>query len=279
VARAISYIESHLKDDFTLNEVADAACYSLYHFHRIFSATVGDSARDYIRKRRLTEAGRELVETSRSILAVAMDYGYESQEAFSRAFRNSYDLTPGYFRKQALFYPLREKMSLDYLTFEYRRRREGMLPRIINKGEMLVTGKKITVKADGSNFKKIPLFWSEWIKKGYEQMIPSKRNQEACLGICVASQSDVFDYIIGCEVLPGAEIPKGFISHTIAGADYAVFKVKGPLPESVQKTWNYIYGTWLPEAQYQHTRSDEFELYYGDNGQLAVDIYIPVKKA
>jgi len=276
VARAVSFIEDHIKDDISANDVAETAYYSLYHFHRIFPAAVGDSVKEYIRKRRMSEAARELVKTRRPILSIAVDYGYNSQEAFSRSFMQNYGLTPGVFRRQGYYYALRDKMTEEYLLFEYKRRRQGMNPQLVKKNKIKVIGKKITVMAGGPNLKEIPLFWSEWVNNKYEQIIPLKKYLNQLFGICVASKSDKFDYIIGCEVAKEALVPSGFIKHTIPKALYAVFTAEGPVTESVQKTWDYIFATWFPEANYIYAESDSYELYYHKDNRLFADICIPV---
>jgi AraC family transcriptional regulator len=267
-----------LQEDISLNDVAGAACYSLYHFHRIFPAAVGDSVKEYIRKRRMTEAARELVTTSHSILSIAVDYGYGSQEAFSRSFMQSYGMAPGVFRRRGCYYALRDKMSEGFLLFEYNRRRYGARPRIVEHKGLRIIGKKISVRSGGPNFKEIPLFWSEWLQHRYERNIPCKINEQQMFGVCAASASAVFDYIIGCEVKPRAEVPPGFISYTVPGGNYAVFDAWEPVTESVQKTWDYIFSTWLPEAGFEYTENDSFELYYNENNAIRTEIYLPVRE-
>ncbi|MGN7382161.1 helix-turn-helix domain-containing protein [Paenibacillus sp. SAFN-117] len=99
VKRSIRYIEEHLKGDLSLEKVADQAAFSMYHFHRMFQAYVGDTLADYIRKRRLACAAGELLSTERRILDIALEYQFESQEVFTRAFKRIYYMTPGQYRK------------------------------------------------------------------------------------------------------------------------------------------------------------------------------------
>ena len=87
IEKALIYIENNLHEDINLSAIAKEAGYSLYHFHRIFKGIVGDSIKNYVRKRRFTEAAKELVYTNKSIVEIGIKYGYESREAFSRAFK------------------------------------------------------------------------------------------------------------------------------------------------------------------------------------------------
>lgn len=102
VQAAIDYIEGHLTDPIPLEQVAAAACFSLPHFYRIFHALVGHSLKEYIRKRRLSEAALRLVTTSENLIQICFDYQFGSQETFTRAFRKMFGITPGRFRKMEL---------------------------------------------------------------------------------------------------------------------------------------------------------------------------------
>ena len=100
--KALDYIESNLQEDMNLSAVAREAGYSLYHFHRVFKGIVGDSLKDYVRKRRFTEAAKELVYTNKAIVEIAISYGYASREALSRAFDRVYGRTPSEVRRDTL---------------------------------------------------------------------------------------------------------------------------------------------------------------------------------
>ena len=112
VGAAVEYIESHLESRLDLDHVAAAAHYSKYHLHRIFSETVGIPLHEYVRRRRLTKASGKLTGSCAPILDTALDCGYESQRAFTTAFREMYKLSPAEYRRQGNFYPLQMPFSL-----------------------------------------------------------------------------------------------------------------------------------------------------------------------
>lgn len=96
---ALNYIEEHIKEDISLEELASLCFYSDHHFHRIFQSIVGIPVTDYIRKRKLSVAAREIIESDKKIVDIALDYGFNSHETFSRAFKRIFDITPSAYRK------------------------------------------------------------------------------------------------------------------------------------------------------------------------------------
>jgi AraC family transcriptional regulator len=100
IQRAVDYIEENLRDELPFWDIAKRAGYSMWHFQRVFGATVGDTVKEYIRKRRLASALHDLAATEKRILDIALEYQFESQESFSRAFKGEFGRTPGECRKK-----------------------------------------------------------------------------------------------------------------------------------------------------------------------------------
>lgn len=113
IAAVLSYIESHLKEKLDLDTVANAACYSKYHLHRMFTDTVGITLHDYIQRRQLTEAARLLVFSQEPVLDIALTAGYDSQQAFTSVFKSMYKQTPLEYRRSRAFYPLQLEIALN----------------------------------------------------------------------------------------------------------------------------------------------------------------------
>lgn len=112
VARAILYTETHLNEKLDLETVAKAVHYSKYHLHHMFTSAAGMTLHDYIRRRRLTEAARQLISSDLPVMDIALAAGYESQQAFSDVFKAMYKQTPGEYRERRRFYPLQLKLIL-----------------------------------------------------------------------------------------------------------------------------------------------------------------------
>ncbi|MBS5883786.1 AraC family transcriptional regulator [Clostridium sp.] len=276
IKKALNYIENNLLEDIDLSAIAKEAGYSLYHFHRIFKGIVGDSIKNYVRKRRFTEAAKELVYTNKSIVEIGIKYGYESREGFSRAFEKVYGRNPSEVRRDNLLYFIREPINVDYMIFQLKLTTEGLTPLYRNLSERYVVGKKWKVKADGSNLQDIPLLWQKWNNEKESEKIINRKCADEIMGICIFSQGDAFDYMIGHEVNTIENIPEDMVIYRLGPSLYAVFRVIGPITESVQKTWDYIYSVWLSELKYKHRNIDDIEYYYYNQGKLVADLYIPI---
>jgi AraC family transcriptional regulator len=112
INRAIDYIEANLTQTIDLSEVAAAAGYSPFHLSRLFLAMTGETPGGYIRKRRLSEAARQLLASETRILDIALDYQFGSQAAFTRAFRAALGTSPGTYRKRGRCARLTHRIAL-----------------------------------------------------------------------------------------------------------------------------------------------------------------------
>jgi AraC family transcriptional regulator len=98
--RAVLHVEQHLRDPLTVESLADVACISEYHFHRLFRLWSGESVIEYVRRLRLEHAAYRLRATRRAVQLIAQDVGYESADAFGRAFKERFGESPSDYRRQ-----------------------------------------------------------------------------------------------------------------------------------------------------------------------------------
>lgn len=112
VNKAVDYIETHIHEDLSLDNIANALNYSKFHIARIFSEETKCTVYKYIQGRRLTLAAQKLVETERPIVEIAYEAHYDSQQAFTLAFKQLYKCTPNIYRKNGEFYPKQSKICM-----------------------------------------------------------------------------------------------------------------------------------------------------------------------
>jgi len=281
ISKALSYIEQHLTEKIELEDLADTANYSAWHFHRLFQAIVGFGVGDYIRRRRLSEASRELVFTNLSIRNIAFKYQFESQAAFTRAFKSFHGITPGLLRHQKGPLIRFSPINLNHYFRHYRKGETIMQPRFTHKDSFTVAG--LTCQSTMSN-NTIPQLWNRFhnSEKDYKNKL-----SECCYGVCYYVQMEnmcpdtPYTYMAGMQVKSEADCPEGMEVRTVPACDYAVFEHKGAL-DTLQKTYDYIFREWLPGSEYEFVNQDDFEIYddrfkYGQPESI-MEIWIPVKK-
>lgn len=287
IEQATRFIESHLTERLDAERVAASVHLSYYHFHRIFAAMTGETLGDYIRKRRLTEAAVALLSSERSILDIALEYQFESQEAFSRSFKQVFGATPGSFRKRSMRPIFLEKGTLLGDRLQHRLDTISLVPNIAEiEDDIHVVGVSGAVSPDHNT---IPKLWEELLQRRHE--IQALTPELTGYGIC-PPQHDVefrditehspFGHMAGFSVERIADIPHGMRAYTIFAGAYAVFKHIGTT-QQLRSTYDYIWGTWLSNTSLRLADRADFEIYgcdfYGPHHpQSTIWIYIPIQK-
>jgi AraC family transcriptional regulator len=292
IERSIDFIERNLREDLTLRQIAAEAYFSPYHYHRIFSGMAGDSVGEYIRKRRLTEAAQELIGSSKRVIDIALDFGFQSQEAFSRSFKKLFGLTPRAYRKKGVVLATLAKKRLDAGRLRHLSEGVTMEPKMVHKASFMVIGMEITttLKSNWEN-RDIGKLWSKFLPRMDE--VPNRINRSVAYGICgnisdeappTTEMTDETEYteLVCVEVSSLGRIPAGMVGRSIPDRTYAVFTHKGKLYPNLQHTYEYIYGTWLPRSGYEPDGAGDFELYDErfttvDEPASEIDIYVPIK--
>jgi AraC family transcriptional regulator len=292
IQRTVEHIENRLTEPMSLPELAGVAGFSDFHFHRVFQTMVGDPVMEYVRKRRLARAARELADPDKRILDVALDYGFQSHETFTRAFKKMFGMTPAEYRKRGIRTPAYPRV--DVLSQKFNPYLGGirMDYRMVTKPGFKLIGYGLeTSSQDGRNLQEIPAFWQRYLAdKGWER-IPNAvfRDSPVELGICTDfdMENGSFTYVIGMEAEHFEGVPDDLVCREFPEATYAVFTTPKVAQEqfssSIQATWKSIFEEWFPHSGYEHAGAAEFEWYdqraHADkNEQLQMDIYIPVRK-
>lgn len=276
--KAIEYIEENITEKIDYTDVAKVVGCSQWYLQRMFMSITDVSISEYIRRRRLTLAAFDLQNSHSSILDIAIKYGYQSADAFTRAFKSMHSVTPSRSREGGIllksYAPITFILSIKGVA--------AMNYRIEAKDKMRVVGiKKWFSTINGQQMQEIPKMWNEFPEEEMEQLKSLSATKEV-IGLCADMYNDGFDYWIG--TFTDKECPKDMHVMEIPSSHWAIFEVVGPirpLPNTMQDIWGRIYSEWLPNSGYTHAEIPEIEYY--SNGDCMSEIYkseiwIPVVK-
>ena len=277
--KSIDYIEAHLDEKISVHEIAAASHYSTYHYSRVFKALVGDTPKEYLRKRRLTLAAKRLLTEDVGILALALDCQFDSQEAFTRAFKALFNMTPAQYRKINEPFRLLYKKPFSADDLEFLQNNISMEPEIIEQPAMKIVG--IDNEYEDGDLS-LPKLWSGF--RPYKDKIPNRVGNHF-FGIYenYQEQEDVtrFVYICSAQVENFEQVPEGMITRELAAHTYARFTHVGPIA-NLEETLKYIWGSWLPKSDYEYADKPDFELlpasFNGADPNNKMYLNIPVKR-
>lgn len=264
IKRAIDYVEANITKEIDFEEVAQQSYSSPFHFQRVFGILCGYSLGDYIRKRRLSLAGEELSRGNAKVIDVALKYGYDTPESFSRAFSKFHGIAPSEAKHGGnvkIFTPLSVKLTLTGGTkMDYRIEKREAFQVVCKRARV---GKPQSANATPD----ITALWKQYGADGtMDRLIsylPKNPVMKGLLGICFSSELDAkqFPYGIGTEY-DGRKIDGDFEIITIPANTYAVFKSKGKMPDAFIDTYNRIVTEFFPQSsQYEYAENVEFEVY------------------
>ncbi|ASA26180.1 AraC family transcriptional regulator [Paenibacillus donghaensis] len=271
-----------------MDRIAAEAGYSVYHFCRVFSLCKGMPVIEYVRRRRLSLAASELF-NGRRIIDIALDYGFETQSGFTKAFRKSFGYSPGQYAAR-----------LSRFTATATALEQGgypMKPVIVTIPAFKVAGYGIETNiAGGSYTKDIASFWSHYEgenleSKMYEILDPPQHGE---VGLCVPSpteQNGNATYLLGVIVEDFSQVTADMLTIEVPTAEYAVFTTppvdisgeqeSDEFARVIQSTWKYIFEVWFPESGYVYDeRKLDFEFYderCHARPDTVMEIYVPVQ--
>lgn len=276
--RALWYIESHLGESMTLDEIAAMAGVSRFHIVRAFAAATSVPVMRYVRARRLSEAARSLANGAPDILSLALEADYGSHEAFTRAFRDQFGTTPEAVRAATCVnhLKLQEPILMDSTMLD-----NLAPPRFETAKAFLVAGIGERISCD--NGAVIPGMWQRFHQEVAD--IPARvgqgKNQVAYGVCCNGDDAGNFDYIAGVEVADFSDLPRRFGRIRIPEQRYAVFTHTEHVA-SIRRTVNTIWNQWLPASGLKAADAPNFERYDEKfdpmTGNGGFEIWIPVKE-
>ena len=280
---AIDYIEDNLADEIDFNDAAKKACCSLFHFQRMFMVIIGVTPSEYARRRRLTLAARELTSANAKVIDLALKYGYDSPDSFTRAFRNVHGITPQAAREPGV------KLAA-YPRVSFHIKLEGgndVEYKIVKKPAFTVAGriKRFTTDVQ-QNMAQIGQWFLEFLSSPEHQKLldfggnkPGAVTGGIKLGICFReNKEERWSYAIAVE-LPKGKSPQPYKTLDVPASTWAVFETH---VDDIEKCWRQIFSEWFPSTGYEHTGGPEMEVYLlGDPDDPATwkcQIWVPVVK-
>lgn len=280
--QSIGFIEDNIESELNIDEIARAAHASRYHFHRMFLSMVGVTPADYLRRRRLTLAARDLVSSNSRVIDIAARYGYGSPNAFTRAFREMHGVNPSEARANQTRLSAFARVSLSSSE-----RDDHMLDyRIIEKPDFTVLGKSKDFSFDRF-IKEGPKFWKNYVgSEDYRSLIAIGQgrggavSEASLLSVYFPledSDRETFVDVLGIEVSENTDSSK-YSSHPVPAATYAEFTCKY---QSSMKTNKQIYGEWFAATGYERDGSKPdiaayFPLAFRPMNETIVRWWIPV---
>jgi len=271
--KALWFIESHLAEALSLDEIAAIGGVSRFHLVRAFAAATGSPVMRYVRARRLSEAARALANGAPDILALALEADYGSHEAFTRAFRDHFGVTPEAVRSSTRLDHLRlqEPIIMDSTKID-----NLQAPRFETGKPLLVAGlgERYTCESGAA----IPGQWHRFHQS--VASIPERIGPVAYGVCCNGDDAGNFDYIAGVEVPDFSDLPREFSRVRIPEQKYAVFTHRDHI-STIRRTVNTIWNEWLPASGLKAADAPNFERYDENfdplSGNGGLEIWIPVR--
>jgi AraC family transcriptional regulator len=281
IQSAIDYIEDNITEELDIGDIAARAACSVFYFQRMFGALCGFTVAEYIRSRRLSLAGSDIIGSDDRIIDIALKYGYSSPDSFTRAFTVFHGITPTEARRNGSDLKSFSRLRVQIIlkggnTMEYK---------IVEKEAFTVLEKveRHTV-AGAQNLNTIPEFWGRATKEGViETLLSYASDKEYVFGTCYGNghtDSESFDYGIAVECDSDIVAPEGYRVNTIPARKWVIAECTGAMPDAIQKLWHELCSEFFPTSGYTPTYEMDIEA-YPDGDMTSPDyksqIWIPIE--
>lgn len=274
----VDFIEKDLSINYSIEMLAKEVGYSKYHMHKMFTNVVGIPLYQYIKKRRLSEAAKKLLCTEEGILDIALEVGYESQQAFTKAFTTAFRLSPKAFRHKV------KKFSLTP-RFKNTHKMEGekiMDVRLENCGAMTLAGFSASTM---KGFFVIPRLWKKLHKA--KSKVNKRISNEWVYGFNDYENAEKtedglgFEYYACIEVDSSNNIDDDMVIKELPESRYVIFSFRAKPQDSIESTINYIYKEWFPSSTYQLNHEAKYDFVkYGEiedeKGIADIEVWVPI---
>lgn len=284
IAVCVGYIEDNLHNKITLDDIAICSGISKYHLHRVFKSLTGEPLMEYVKSRKLSSSIFELQDTNKRIIDIALDYGFEYEQSYIRAFRKKFGYTPLKVRSEPMSLVIQEKLNIDDVmsvnnsviykpSFRFRQKffLVGVKQKIMSK-----SGDKVA-NSYGRDF-----FYNQ------KQRIVNPVDPEEYFGYTDWSENGCIYYMPSLQVHNLNHIPEGMEGVAIPAHKYVVFRFVGFFrPDEINgrqvgRLLVHMYSKWIFKSGYKF--ADTFRFEYIDaklskDDYCELDIYQPIVDA
>lgn len=285
IDRVIDYLSDHLNQPLKLEELAKVACFSEFHFHRVFRAMTGETVNDFTNRLRLEKAARLLKRTRQSATTIALECGFSSSAAFSRSFNHAFNTSPTQYRKSG-------KLKNSKICKELFPKKEYLLP-------MTLEEKRAAFPVE---IKKFPAWDAAYIRvsnayeegvvlEAFARMIGWLKSENiydkgTLFGMAIDDPEVTPKHLYRYEVCFASDVPfkcpDGISRMKIPSRTYGVTRVSGDI-RWVATAWDYLLQTWLINSDYEPDNAPGFEILLNkekalDWSHFDLDLAFPVQK-
>lgn len=288
IRSTISYIEDHLYDVKSADEIADEVYLSSFYLQKGFKLMTGYSISEYIKNRRLYLAAMELISSNDKIIDIAYKFGYETPESFTKAFNRFHGFNPSKIKDNVksvkVFLPLKITIVIQggkEMNYTIEKKKELKFIGFVKEFDMT------------TSYQDIPKYWDEIYGNIVAPLMqrnfnPANDIEKAIVensigefGVCIDDETGdgKFRYMIAGQYL-GGNVPEGMIVYEAPELEWAIFKAIGPMPGALQSVNTKIFKEWLPNSNYSISKQINVEWYSKGNtkdSNYESAIWIPVK--
>lgn len=285
IANSIQYIETHLSDPLSADQLASLAGFSTYHFCHLFAGRTGVPVMEYIRRRRLAHAAEKLW-TGRKIVDVAADCGFDTHAGFAKAFKKIYGYPPQEYCRRIT--PHRPMIPNPLAGMQPASPTALPSCRIEYRDGFYIAGVILRTVREQSRVSQLPALWREYTVFDLDSIIYAKARprEHGEYNLCFPAGGGLFRHVNGVKLDSLEDIDKDLYVDFVPPALCAVFTTApvqgstGDFVAAIQNCWNYIQAQWLPDSGYREDpEGREYEFYdartHGD-GPYSMEICIPL---
>lgn len=285
IDRVIDYLRDHLDKPLKLEDLAKVACFSKYHFHRIFSTMTGETVNDFTNRLRLEKAALLLTKTRQSLTEIALECGFSSSATFSRSFNQSFNTSPSQYRKSG-------KLKNSKICKELFSKHEYILPMTDEEKKAAFPVKTRKFPAwDVAYIRVSNSFEGDRVLVAFEKLIEWLKSEEiydkgTLFGMSIDDPAVTPKQLYRYEVCFASDVPlncaHGISKMKIPSRTYGVTRISGDI-RLVATAWDYLFRGWLINSKYEPDHAPAFEIFLNKEKALNwnhfdLELAFPVRK-